>query len=304
MGKFYWNQRTSESVQKSVRYFEDVIASDPHDARGYAGVACAYAIESDYGFGPFSKRAALARAFAFAKRALAVDPKSAEAHAAFGLAQVDAMQMKGAESEFRRAIALDPNYAPAHQWYGMSLLRQGRGPEAFAELQKATDLDPESVAATDWLSEAAYLSRRYNDAVNFARQTLDLSPQRTGAYVTLGLAYEALGDSRHAIAAYDRYASSCRVCRVEAAPLLAHAYAASHRYIEAEVQLRIAQAGMAAKSVDPEDIVTALVAMGRRNEALEMLRDEKYNSAVLAIDPRMDPVRDDKRFRQFVQAPA
>ena len=86
MGMFYWNQRTGQSVQKSLRYFQDVIASDPRDARGYAGVASAYAIEGDYGFRPFSKRAAFARALAYAKRALAVDPRSAEAHAALGLA--------------------------------------------------------------------------------------------------------------------------------------------------------------------------------------------------------------------------
>lgn len=306
MGKFYWNQRTEESVQKSLRYFQQVIESDPRDARGYAGVALAYAIDGDYGFGPFGKRPAFARAFAYAKRALAIDPQSAEAHSAMGLAEIDNMQLRAGQAEFRRSIALDPRYAPAHQWYGMSLLRQGKGEEALEELRKATDLDPESVAATAWLGEAAYMARRYSDAIDYARQTIDLSPQRSDAYVTLGLAYEGAGDYKQAILAYKQYAQMCSECKVESAVFLAHAYAASHRYADAERELRIARTGLAHRRVDPDDLATALIALGRRDDALRILRDanrDKYN-AMLAIDPRMDPVRHDARFRQYIQGPA
>jgi DNA-binding winged helix-turn-helix (wHTH) protein/tetratricopeptide (TPR) repeat protein len=306
MGKFYWNQRTKDSVEKSLRYFKQVTETDPNDARGYAGLASAYAIEGDYGFGPFTKRAAFARSLAFAKRALAVDSDSAEAHAALGLAEIDNMQFVKGEAEFRRAIALDEQYAPAHQWYGTSLLRQGKGAQAYEELRKATELEPESVAATAWLSEAAYMARRYNDAIAYARQTLDLSPHRTDAYLTLGLAYEALGNYREAIATYKTYASSCKTCAVASAPYLAHAYAGSHEYAQAEHLLRVAQAGVATDRVDPGDMVPALIALGRRNDALRILREAKMADyrAFIAIDPRMDPVRNDARFRDLVQGPA
>jgi len=306
MGRFYWNQRTADGISKSLRYFAQVTATDPRDPRGYAGLAVAYAIEGDYGYGPLSKPAAFDRAKQFADRALALDQNSAEAHAALGLVEIKQHHATAGQIEYRRAIALDPGYAPAHQWYGMALLRQGRGSEAYDELHKAAVLDPESVAATDWLSEAAYMSRHYTQAVRFAQQALDLSPQRTDAYQAMGLAYEALGDYRSAIAAYQKYGNSCTACGSEAAALLAHAYAASHDYVNAAAQLRIAQAGMAADRVDPEDVITALVAMGKRNEALEMLRRAHRSMfrGMLAIDPRMDPVRDDARFRQFTQGPA
>ncbi len=306
MGRFYWNQRTADGIRKSVRYFAQVAATDPRDPRGYAGLAVAYAIEGDYGYGPLSKRDAFARAKTYADRALAMDQNSAEAHAALGLVEVKAHHATAGEIEYRRAIALDPLYAPAHQWYGMSLLREGRGKEAYEELHKAAVLDPESVAATDWLSEAAYMSRHYSQAIRYAQQTLDLSPQRTDAYQAMGLAYEALGDYRAAVAAYEKYGNSCSACRPEAAALLAHAYAASHDYVNAAAQLRIAQAGMASDRVDPEDVITALVAMGKRSEALQILRRAQRSllTGMLAIDPRMDPVRDDARFRQFTQGPA
>jgi DNA-binding winged helix-turn-helix (wHTH) protein/tetratricopeptide (TPR) repeat protein len=300
----YWNERTPESVQKSIRYFRDVVATDPHDARGYGGLASAYAIQGDYGYGPLSKAAAFRQAAAYARRALAVDSNSAEAHAALGLAEIDNNRTAEGQAEFRQAIALNSSYAPAHQWYGMSLLRAGDGVEAFTELRKAADLDPASVAATDWLAQAAYLARRYSDALNYAQQALDLSPTRNDVYTTLGLAYEGLGDYKSAIREYETYATSCAACRIGAAPFLAHAYAASHDYSAAETQLRIAQAGMEHSEVDPRDFVTALVAMGRRTEALQMLRNagRKQFGAMLAIDPRMDPVRHDARFRRYVHA--
>lgn len=306
MGKFYWNQRTAAGVAKSVRYFQQVASTDPRDPRGYAGLAVAYAIEGDYGYGNLGKTESFERAKAYADQALALDPDSAEAHAALGVVEVKQHHDTAAQIEYRRAIALDPSYAPAHQWYGIALLHEGRGQEAFDELHRAAVLDPESVAATDWLSEAAYMSRHYAQAIRYAQQALDLSPQRVDAYQAMGMAYEALGQYHSAIAAYQRYAAGCSRCRPEAAALLAHVYAASHDYTDAAEQLRIAQQGMALDAVDPEDVITALVAMGRRSEALHMLMRAQRSQlgGMLAIDPRMDPVRADARFRPFTQGPA
>ncbi len=236
MGRFYWNQRTADGIDKSLRYFKQVTVTDPHDPRGFAGLAVAYAIEGDYGYGPLSKSAAFGRAKRSADRALALDANSAEAHAALGVVEMRRHKSSAAQIEFRRAIALDPTYAPAHQWYGSALLEEGRAQEAFDQLHEAAVLDPESVAATDWLSEAAYFSRRYPQAIRYAQQALDLSAQRVDAYQSMGLAYEALGNYRDAIDAYERYEQRCAMCRPEAAALLAHAYAAMHDYANAEAQ--------------------------------------------------------------------
>lgn len=305
IGNYYWNQRTRTSILKSIRYFTAVTQSDPRDARGYAGLASAFAIEADYGYGSQPKRDEFARASAYAGRALTLDPRSAPALAVQGLTQMEAGRVRAGALEFQRAIAADPRYAPAHQWYGMSLLNAGQGVQAYHELQRAADLDPESVAATDWLSEAAYMDRRYREARDYARQTLDLSPQRYDAYNTLGMAYEALGDYASAISAYTTFGRSCTQCRGEAAALLAHAYAVMHNDAAAQAQLSMAQQALATQPVDPEDVVTALVAMGRRTEALHVLKHDSNQlvRGALAIDPRMDPVRGDARFQPYMQSP-
>lgn len=306
MGNFYWNQRTASGVQKGMRYFRQVIAIAPRDARGYASMSEAYAIDGDYGFGPLKPMEAFKLAKAYAQRALRIDPNSAQAHTANAFTEDMLGHSSQAQAEYRRSIALDPNDATAHQWYGTFLLRRGDGARALSELQRATNLDPVSVATADWVAEAAYFSRRYRDAIAYAKQTLDLSPQRTDAYIPMGLAYEAMGEYRPAVAAYQAYAQSCAGCRAEAAALLAHVYAAAHDYDNARAQLHLAQAGLARRNVDPQDLVMALVALGHRSEALAMLQRtaRKEGRALLALDPRLDPVRGDARFKDYTQGPA
>lgn len=306
MGQYYWNQRTAPGIAKSLRYFGEVTRTDPRDARGYAGLAAAYAIEGDYGYGPLRPAVAFERARADANRALALNPDDAQAHAVLGLADDQHHEKAAATLEYRRAIALNPRDASAHLWYGALLLREGDGAAALAQLRRAAQLDPVSVATADWLSEAAYFGRRYRDAIAYAREALDLSPRRTDVYIPMGLAYEALGRYPAAIAAYSTYGRSCRQCSAEAAALLAHAYAASGEYSRARAELRLAQAGIASRSVDPEDLITALIAMGRKNAALRLLQHARGRSfdKLLALDPRMDSVRYDPRFRKYTRGPA
>lgn len=303
MGQYYWNQRTASAIAKSERYFEQVIASDPKISKGYAGLASAYAIAADYGYGSSSPKAELTQAASLARQALARDPQSAQANAVLGLVAVDREQMQDAFTYYRRALALDPAYAPAHQWYGAALLRSGKAIEGYKELQRAANLDPSSVAATDWLAQAAYVSRRYEDAVSYGRQALDLSPERYTVYQIIGLSYEALGNHRAAVEAYRAYGSSCSMCRYDAAALLAHAYAAEHESGAAQAELATARRGLRVHAVAYDNMMAALLALGHRAEALDILHHRLFDepAALLAIDPRMDALHGDAAFRRYTQ---
>lgn len=305
VGTYYWKQRTQPSVQKAIRYFSALVKSDPKNARSYAALAQAYAIAGDYGYAPM--KSSYARAQRLARRALQLEPQSAEAHAALGIAEDLPGSRRAAREQYRQAIALDPNYASAHQWYGSALLVQGRPRAALAELRKALQLDPVSVATLAWLSSAAYLSRDYGAAIAYARQAAELSPQRRDTYFSLGLAYEATGKYAAAIASYRRFANRCAGCAGEVAALLAHAYASSGDLRRGEAQLALAQRKRGMDAADPGDIVLALIALNRRADALARLRQRAYTSAFkgdVALDPRLDPVRDDVRFRKYLKLPA
>jgi DNA-binding winged helix-turn-helix (wHTH) protein/tetratricopeptide (TPR) repeat protein len=298
IGRYYWNLRTRAGIAKSVEYFSRVVANDPSDARGYAGLASADAIMADYGYGSAPAAINLARARSYAHHALAIDPNNGEAYAVLGLLASE--KMKGATPQIGRAlvdlqhaIALDPANGSAHQWYGTALLQEGRIGEAYAELAKAAQLDPVSVATTAWLGTSAYLNRDYSDAIAYARETLDLSPQRADAYQTLGLAYEALGEAPKAAQSFRRLARACASCRAEAAALLAALYAQSNQPARARAELTIAQAD--AKDVEPQDLALAFEAVGQHATALAWLHrsrsDNTYAATEIANDPRFARLR-------------
>ncbi|HEV7180391.1 MAG TPA: winged helix-turn-helix domain-containing protein, partial [Candidatus Baltobacteraceae bacterium] len=186
IGHYYWNLRTRVGVEKSLSYFADVVDSDPHDARGYAGLAEANVTMADYRYGSQPPKIYLSRAGAYAEKALALDADSAEAHAALGFIKLDSHDLSGAVAELRRAIAIDPSYGPAHEWYGVALLGHGSLHDGLHQLQLAADLDPLSVATTVWLGSAAYLDHHFNEAIAYSRQALDLSPERIDAYAIIG----------------------------------------------------------------------------------------------------------------------
>ena len=303
IGHYYWNLRTRNGVEKSLIYFKQVVDSDPHVALGYAALAEGNAAMGDYHYGTLPPNVYFERARAYAEKALALDPNSAEGHAALGFIAINRGQFGAALNELQRSLQLDQQYGPAHEWYGIALLHEGQLPDAFRQLRAAADLDPLSVATTAWLGSAAYLDRRFSDAIAYSRQTLDLSPQRADAYATLGLSYEAQGDYDRAIDTFKRFSRTEMGCRAQGAAYLAYAYANAHRMREARAELAYAMAH--SKDVAPEDLAAALAAVGHRTVALGVLRHARNEMSWMAIanDPRFDRLRTDAQFRQLTQGP-
>jgi tetratricopeptide (TPR) repeat protein len=76
------------------------------------------------------------------EKALAIDPESAEAFAALGLARWRIGQMDAAESALRQAVELNSEYIPAQLWLGGVLGDLGRYPEESLVLEQAMQRDP------------------------------------------------------------------------------------------------------------------------------------------------------------------
>lgn len=220
LGRYYWNTRTREGVTSSLALFVRVIDADPNDARGYAALADANVTMGDYCYGTHLPAVYFARAEAYAKRALALDPNSAEAHAAIGSLALHRADLRTAKAELLRAQSLAPGYAPAQEWYGVALLQSGRTKDGVARLKQAAALDPLSVATLAWLAKAAFRDRRFDDAVVYSRLALELSPKRVDSLVTLGEAYQAKGDAGRAVDAFKRFGAVSPYYRADAALLL------------------------------------------------------------------------------------
>jgi tetratricopeptide (TPR) repeat protein len=108
-GRYHWNKRTGQDLQKGIGYFQQAIEKDPTYALAYAGLADCYAVLFLYAGLPSSEN--FPKAKAAASKALEIDDTLAQAHTALAYThEVFYWDFSAAEKEYRRAIELDPKY--------------------------------------------------------------------------------------------------------------------------------------------------------------------------------------------------
>jgi TolB-like protein/DNA-binding winged helix-turn-helix (wHTH) protein/tetratricopeptide (TPR) repeat protein len=192
-GRFYWNQRTPESLKKSITYYEQATARDTNFAMAYAGLANSYNFGQILGIS--RPKESFPKARLAAKKALELDALLGEAHTAlaFELSHFE-FDWKGAEQEFLRGIELTPNSAYAHLFYGNSfLMPMGRHEEAITEIKKAAALDPLSLPTNMFLAAAYSYAGEDDKALQQFRYTIDLDPNFPVAHQYLSAVLEHSG---------------------------------------------------------------------------------------------------------------
>ncbi len=187
-GRYFWNKRTREGLNKSIDYFKQAIEIEPVYALAYSGLADSYVTVGDHLLRPPKEVFPEARAAAL--KALELDEELAEAHNALGaIKKYYDWDWQGAEKEHKRAIELNPNYATAHQWYAEFLAAMGRFDEAFAEVKRAQELDP--LAPIKYASAGViyWLARQFDAAIEQFEKALELDPNYSIALTWLGASY-------------------------------------------------------------------------------------------------------------------
>ncbi|PYV99557.1 MAG: hypothetical protein DMG89_07685 [Acidobacteria bacterium] len=131
-----------EDLRQAVAQFEAAIRMDPNYAPAYLGYAESVDfLESEV---EPSQKHLQAKSRSALTTALALDDTLAKAHLALGnaLFYFD-WNWAGAEREYKRALELDPNSAEAHCSYAGMLDSLGRPDEARKELETHLHLDPD-----------------------------------------------------------------------------------------------------------------------------------------------------------------
>jgi TolB-like protein len=153
-GRYLWNQRTPQALQKSVAYFEKAIQIDPAYAAAYAGMADSYLTQQDDGLLPTLK--ATAKAKRAAGEALQRDAMLAEPHISLAHAYFHEFNWGASEREFKCGLELNPNYAVGHFYFANYLLARGQFEGALAEARQAKALDPVSLPVRSNTAMALY----------------------------------------------------------------------------------------------------------------------------------------------------
>lgn len=300
-GRHMWEQRTSASLQQAIAHFREAIALQPDFAAAYAGLAQALVVMPALSVGATSSLDTMPHVREAAERAIALDDRLAEAHAALGYERLNALDWAGSDAAFRRALAVNPNYATAHFWYAVLLAATGKFPESLAEARRAQALDPLSPILICGVSWMHHLARAFDREVELADAALAIEPNFIVAHYRKGTGLLHQQQMPQAIAALETAHTLGR----ESPGLLAtmaYAYARAGRTADARALLRRLVEAPSSKAlyVSPYGLALVYAGLDDRDQAFTWLEravaERAWGVALVPVEPDFDPLRSDSRF--------
>ena len=175
-GRFEWNQRTPDSLNRALDEFTQAIVHNPNDGHAYAGLADTYEMLFIYGNWQ-DDDTARDRAMAAAQKAVELDGSLSEAHRALGYAEWRSRNFGEAEKELHLAIQLDPKDPLAHSWLSNVLASQSKNGESLAEINKAQELDPGSASILANKGDRLYWIGRKEEGIALLKEAVRSEPK-------------------------------------------------------------------------------------------------------------------------------
>jgi len=185
LGRYHWNLRTTEGMIHATTAFRQAVALDSGYARGWSGLADAYAlsIPTEYNVPGLSQDSLLTLGEQAARRAIALAPTLGEAYASLGEILEGRSRWSEATAQFEQAVRLAPRYPTGHQWYAYNLQVHVRWDEAVREMEIAHQLDPLSHVITLSLASLYDGADRFAEATPLYAQGLAQSPEAWYAWM-------------------------------------------------------------------------------------------------------------------------
>jgi serine/threonine-protein kinase len=200
-GRFFLNQRV-DGMWKAIEFYQRALDKDPSLALAHAGFAEGSFLLTLYG--SLSPHEGAPRARDAALRALALDPRLADANVVLGNVSLWYDRDRAeSERQLDRAISLQPSNSLAHSCRAYHLASLGRHDEAVAAGLVATELDPLGLFAQSNLAVSYYLARRFADAITCCRTILELLPSNSEAFRWMALSQFQQGEWAAAFAAIE-----------------------------------------------------------------------------------------------------
>ena len=295
-GLYSVNQGEKEAtLRKALAAFDQAIAEDPNYARAHAGRARALASLASNGYEPFESGFGNAREAA--ERAKALEPELAEAwlRLAYITYAVD-LDIAKARGQYDRALALDPGTAEVPGLYSNFASGIGQTEKAIEAGSKAVQLDPIAPRPHVALATAYYGARRYDEALAVGRRAERLDPNYPNVHGGIGYALLETGDLEGARAEFEKEPIEWQ--RLTGLALVA-AKLGHAEQARAGLATALGRLGEAAAYQYAE--INAQ--LGDHDEAFRWLgvaqRIKDPGLSIVVIDPLMDPLRDDPRYKKL-----
>jgi serine/threonine protein kinase/tetratricopeptide (TPR) repeat protein len=303
-GRYYFEKRTLDSLEKAKNYFNQAIQKDPDYAMAFSGLAAYYFVLPDYA--PVSNDEALPKARTAAERALALDDALAEPHAVLGGIHNAWFEWEAAEKEFRRAIEINPSDANTHTWFAFLLSQMGRHGEAITEAKRAVELEPLSLKYNDTLGTVYHFAGQDELSLEQYRKTLEMDPNYAGGVGNLAFLYADLHQYDLWLQNWNKSVTlmndheNMKIAEEASKVYAKSGYPATMRRI-IELELELAKR----RYVDPAEIGVDYAEVGEKDQAflwLEKAYAEKSNRiAWIKSDHRANNLHSDPRYATLLK---
>jgi len=302
-GRYHVFKVTPPEVQKGISYFQQAIEIDPSYALAYVGLSHAYRTFSLSFDVPAIE--GMAKAKAAAQKAVEIDDTLSEAHTALGWVIFwYEWDFSAAENQLKRALELNPNSADAHWAHGHLLSNLGRHAEGLAEINRARELDPLNLIVNMTEGQMLLYAGHTDNALAVLQKTFELDSKlwlthmvAANAYIEKGMFEEALAEAREAKELNGR--SSVPIS------LVGYALAKSGKQGAARAVLEELRKLSNQRYVPPIQIAMVYAGLGERDETLAWLergfKERNAGLVFLKVDPKWNSMRDDPRFQDLLR---
>ncbi len=302
-GRYFWNQRSKESLLEAIKEYEAATRLDPDYALAYSGIADCYSVLGDHNYLPYAE--AFSKCKEYALKAVERDDASAEAHTSLAIALTqDRASNAEAEAEFEKAIELNPSYATAHHWFAILMLFTARREAALQEALRAQKVDPLSPMIASFLGLVYDALGRYDEAERQHFRAIELQPEFLPAIGNLVGTYwreRKFADAEKQIEAYLKISKDQLIYKIASAAN----FALAGKEMEARRMMAEAEA-----IPDPTHLYDQLrivyhLALGELDKAVGMIEDEYARGADwlggITYNPLFAAVQNDPRVKSILR---
>ena len=297
IGKQLLEDRTLQSLNAAVEYFEKVVELDPNFALAWSGLADAYMLLPEYS-ASIDRKMIESRAREGVLRALELNPDLPEVRASEAWYQLRFYDWDGAERIFREALAIAPDNTNVLHWLSHTLSFQGRYEEALMVARQAVEADPDSSIMRTNLAYILVDAGQFDEGLEVAWQMRKTRPEHLIQRRNMYLHELRAGRLRDAAATFVAYIGVTGG-DVDAAREIGDMFVA---YGERGERGRIDQDLIDLAQLGSEDLAQVLAFVGDAEgtiHALQQAAAEHSGSRSvfsMKINPGYDFIRDDPRF--------
>src|SRR5574341_794189 len=312
-GTFFIAKRSPDGLRRAIAEYEAAVRRDPQFTRAIAREALAYELSFFFGWAlpGLPLDSIRARTIALANRAREQDSTVSDAWLATANARsfLSPRTLDGVTAALERALALDPRNAEALNWTGFFLRALGQDSAARAAYFRSLAIEPERPVSLNALGVMSFIERRYDDSRRWLDSSLRVNPGFYLGYLRRARTRLALGD--HAGARTDAEVAQ-RLGGADSTPaeaLLAMADAQAGDTTTGLARLRDALGAPrdTTRELDLERdllVAAALVTLGECQQALrylEGMRPRGANRWYAMRAPEFDSLRPEPRFRRLIE---